>query len=104
VVSKKWKQVRYAMLALTSYEQSNGFSALNADELYFINGGSVTATTVIGVITAGAAVVGLIAGGIASAASTPVTGPVGPAATVAAWSNAVAAAGGFALAVDALRN
>ncbi len=28
------------MLALTSYEQSNGFSALNADELYFINGGS----------------------------------------------------------------
>ena len=28
------------MLALKSYEQSTGFSALSADELYFINGGS----------------------------------------------------------------
>ena len=28
------------MLALTSYEQSNGFSAVTADELFFINGGS----------------------------------------------------------------
>ena len=28
------------MLALQSYEQANGFSAVSADELYFINGGS----------------------------------------------------------------
>lgn len=92
------------MLALQSYEQSNGFSVLTADELYYVNGGSVSATTVLGVITAGATVVGLIAGGIATAASTPVTGPVGPAATIAQWSEAIAAAGGLALAIDALRN
>jgi len=28
------------MLALKSYEQNNGFSAMSTDELYFINGGS----------------------------------------------------------------
>ena len=28
------------MLTLESYEQSNGFSVITADELYFINGGS----------------------------------------------------------------
>lgn len=28
------------MLALRSYEQANGFSVLDADELFFINGGS----------------------------------------------------------------
>ena len=28
------------MLALQSYEQNNGFSAMSVDELYFINGGS----------------------------------------------------------------
>ncbi len=28
------------MVALQSYEQANGFSAVSADELYFINGGS----------------------------------------------------------------
>lgn len=33
-------KVKYAMLALKSYEQSNEFSVLSADELYFINGGS----------------------------------------------------------------
>ncbi len=33
-------ETRYAMLALESYEQSNGFSAMSADELFFINGGS----------------------------------------------------------------
>lgn len=37
---KKETKVRFAMLALTSYEQSNGFSVVTADELYFINGGS----------------------------------------------------------------
>ena len=30
------------MLALRSYEQSNGFSVMDADELFFINGGSST--------------------------------------------------------------
>lgn len=27
------------MLALKGYEQSNGFSVMNTDELFFINGG-----------------------------------------------------------------
>ena len=30
------------MLALKSYEQTTGFSVLNTDELFFINGGSGT--------------------------------------------------------------
>lgn len=30
------------MLALRSYEQVNGFSVIDADELFFINGGSET--------------------------------------------------------------
>ena len=30
------------MLALKSYEQNEGFSTINADELFFINGGSGT--------------------------------------------------------------
>ena len=34
------------MLALQSYEQSNGFSVLTSDELYYVNGGSVTASQV----------------------------------------------------------
>lgn len=33
------------MLALKSYEQANGFSVMDADELFFINGGSSTTTT-----------------------------------------------------------
>lgn len=28
------------MLALQSYEQANGFSAMSADELFYVNGGS----------------------------------------------------------------
>jgi len=28
------------MLALQSYEQSNGFAVMTADELYYVNGGS----------------------------------------------------------------
>ncbi len=38
-----WKveiNVRYAMLALKTYEQKSGFSVLSIDELFFINGGS----------------------------------------------------------------
>jgi len=30
------------MLALKSYEQTTGFSVLNTDELFFINGGSAS--------------------------------------------------------------
>lgn len=33
------------MLALQSYEQSNGFSVLTSDELYYVNGGSSTFST-----------------------------------------------------------
>lgn len=35
------------MLALKSYEQSNGFSAMSTDELYFVNGGSGISSSLI---------------------------------------------------------
>lgn len=43
------KQVRYAMLALKSYEQANGFSVLTEDELFFINGGSGESISIDGI-------------------------------------------------------
>ena len=69
------------MLALTSYEQSNGFSALNADELYFINGGSGVGTGVALIATG----VVCMAGGMIAAATAPAT----------AGMSAVGAAGAF---------
>lgn len=90
------------MLALQSYEQASGFSVLTADELYYVNGGSVTFSTVMGVISASLGIVTLGAGMIASAASTPVTGPVGVAATVATWTGVGTVATGLSAAISAL--
>lgn len=51
------------MLALQSYEQASGFSVLTADELYYVNGGSITVSqfwTAVSIVTgvAGAVVTG----------------------------------------------
>ena len=90
-------------LAITSYEQANGFSVVTTDELYFINGGSVTVANVMRLICAVSGCVALGAGMVASAASTPVTGPAGPAATVALWSGVVSAAAGVSASIAAIR-
>ena len=45
------------MLALQSYEQASGFSVLTADELYYVNGGSITVSqfwTAVSIVTGGA--------------------------------------------------
>lgn len=95
MVSKKWKQVRYAMLALTSYEQSNGFSAVTADELYFINGGSGVGTGIALIATG----VGLWIAGMGAAASTPATNVAGG---IAAAESVCAGTVAIALGIGAL--
>jgi len=90
------------MLAMKSYEQNEGFSVMTADEMYYVNGGSWSASTVMSAISAGAGVVAFGAATIASGASTPVTGPVGVAATVATWSGAVSAAAALTAAIAAI--
>ena len=70
------------MLALQSYEQNNGFSAMSADELYFINGGSLSTGAVYAIcITAG------VVGGALMATGNLPTG-------IAVWKAACSVAGG----------
>ena len=70
------------MLALQSYEQNNGFSAMSADELYFINGGSLSTGTVYAIcITAG-----VVGGALMATGNLP--------AGIAVWKAACSVAGG----------
>jgi hypothetical protein len=50
------------MLAMKSYEQNEGFSVMTADEMYFVNGGSMSNFTTGVVETVGG--VALMAGGL----------------------------------------
>ncbi len=70
------------MLALQSYEQASGFSVLTADELYYVNGGSLSTGAVYAIcITAG-----VIGGALAATGNLP--------AGIAMWKAACTIAGG----------
>ncbi len=56
------------MLALQSYEQASGFSVLTADELYYVNGGSLSTGAATAIII-GCAVVGIVGGALSCGAT-----------------------------------